>query len=75
MHSCRYFGGTKLGAGGLMRAYNATARECLKAAPRVHRQSKSLYRLILPYKAQGILYSQMEKLGATRSGVRYYGLE
>ena len=69
---CRYFGGTKLGAGGLMRAYGAAARECLRAAPRVHRQAKSLFRLCLPYKTLGSLYSQMEKLGATRSGVRYF---
>lgn len=31
----RYFGGTKLGAGGLVRAYAEAARECLRKAERV----------------------------------------
>ena len=30
----RWFGGIKLGAGGLMRAYGGTAAECLRTAPR-----------------------------------------
>lgn len=33
-HPCRYYGGIKLGAGGLVRAYGGAARECLKAAPK-----------------------------------------
>lgn len=31
----RWYGGIKLGAGGLMRAYGGTAAECLRLAPRV----------------------------------------
>ncbi|MFC3128884.1 YigZ family protein [Coralloluteibacterium stylophorae] len=31
----RWYGGTKLGAGGLARAYGGTAAECLRLAPRI----------------------------------------
>ena len=32
---CRHFGGTKLGTGGLARAYGGAARECLRSAEKV----------------------------------------
>ena len=38
----RWFGGIKLGAGGLVRAYGGTAAECLRTAPR-----RSLHMLIM----------------------------
>ena len=37
----RYYGGTKLGKGGLARAYGAAARECLKAAERIQVRPKA----------------------------------
>lgn len=33
----RYFGGVKLGAGGLVRAYNTAAARCLREAPKVNK--------------------------------------
>jgi hypothetical protein len=33
----RWFGGIKLGAGGLVRAYGGAAAECLRTAPRLER--------------------------------------
>lgn len=32
MRPCRFYGGVKLGAGGLVRAYGGAARDCLRAA-------------------------------------------
>ena len=32
---CRHFGGTKLGTGGLARAYGGAARDCLRSAEKV----------------------------------------
>lgn len=45
---CRYFGGIKLGTGGLVRAYGGVASECLRNAPTIlvkSRVIKSFLRL------------------------------
>ena len=40
VNGLRYFGGTKLGTGGLVRAYGQAARDCLRSAEKIthHRQ-------------------------------------
>ena len=45
----RWFGGTKLGKGGLVRAYGAVAREAVAAAPVVRRLQRTTVTLELPY--------------------------
>lgn len=45
----RYFGGTKLGTGGLVRAYGNAAREALAALPRERRIPKATIGLEFPY--------------------------
>ncbi len=57
--STRYFGGTLLGAGGLVRAYTRSASETLEAAPKVRLIPCSLYKCSFPYgvwaKAENVL--------------------
>lgn len=42
---CRHFGGTKLGTGGLARAYGSAARECLRSAEKVVFQRQATLRM------------------------------
>lgn len=45
----RFFGGTKLGTGGLVRAYSQAVRAVLEQAPMAMREPQARYRLIYPY--------------------------
>ena len=56
----RWFGGTKLGKGGLARAYAGAAREALQALPVVHRVPTVRLTLEIPY----------EKVGAVKRLIR-----
>ena len=47
----RYFGGIKLGAGGLIRAYSSAVSECVKKATIVEEYRYPLYELKLSYEA------------------------
>ena len=51
----RYFGGVKLGTGGLARAYGSAAAEALSAAPRRVVHLGQRWRLVLPYDQQKTL--------------------
>jgi hypothetical protein len=45
VHGRRFYGGVKLGAGGLVRAYGGAARDCLRSAPKQHVTPKLTLRL------------------------------
>ncbi|AFG38890.1 YigZ family protein [Spirochaeta africana] len=60
----RYFGGTKLGTGGLVRAYGDAAREVLAQAPLVRLIPRRILRLLVPYP----LFGGVERVIAEFSG-------
>lgn len=67
----RYFGGIKLGAGGLVRAYGGIAGECLRAAPK--REIVPLVRLQLeaPFELAGQVYGLLERWKLARASETY----
>lgn len=52
----RWYGGVKLGTGGLGRAYRDTARQALDAAPRADRYDYRRFRVSVPFDAFGVAY-------------------
>ncbi len=52
----RWFGGIKLGTGGLSRAYRETAAETLRLAQRLDRYVYTRFRVVVPFDAFGIVY-------------------
>ena len=49
----RYFGGTLLGTGGLVRAYSAAVREGLKQAAVIEKRAGAIYRIQVDYQGLG----------------------
>lgn len=56
----RYFGGIKLGTGGLVRAYGGVTSECLRNAPTCLVKSKVPIGVEVPFDLLGILYHQLQ---------------
>ncbi len=61
----RWFGGTKLGKGGLARAYTAATQAALAALPTQHQLPRRRFRLCVPY----------ERIGAVKRLVRAPAVE
>ncbi|GAB4848773.1 hypothetical protein Ancab_003501 [Ancistrocladus abbreviatus] len=60
----RYFGGIKLGTGGLVRAYGGVASECLRNAPTCLVKSKIRFGVEVSFELLGILYHQLQRFQA-----------
>lgn len=52
----RYYGGVKLGTGGLVRAYGGTAAECLRTAPKCEVRPRLPLRVGVPFEHLSSLY-------------------
>ena len=61
----RYFGGTLLGAGGLVRAYGRAARDAVEAAGVCRYEKMLQMQLRVSYELSGKLGRELEKLGLT----------
>lgn len=59
----RYFGGVKLGAGGLLRAYTDAVAQALLGADKVPRQRLSSLRCCVPYALEGFMRREIHSAG------------
>lgn len=60
----RYFGGVKLGAGGLVRAYTDAVAQALLGATKVPLVRLKTLRCTLPYPLEGMLRREVDRAGA-----------
>ncbi|MDL2269435.1 IMPACT family protein [Desulfosarcina sp. OttesenSCG-928-A07] len=67
----RYFGGIKLGAGGLVRAYGGCVARCLQSATLVRLEVLETIRLKLGFDSIGSLYPVMERFGVEKTEETY----
>lgn len=67
----RWFGGIKLGAGGLVRAYGGCAAECLRTAPQVAIVALVPVCVRCDFAAAAALHSQLAEFEATKRGERF----
>jgi len=76
LHYCavvvtRYFGGTLLGVGGLVRAYSAAAREGLYASGIARAQAMREVRFVIEYPMLGKVQNHLAETGIEVAGVDY----
>jgi putative IMPACT (imprinted ancient) family translation regulator len=64
----RWYGGIKLGAGGLVRAYGGVAAECLRQAERLPLIAEIEWSLACPFDDLGIVHAALQASGAHKSG-------
>lgn len=62
----RWYGGIKLGAGGLVRAYGGSAAECLRSAERRELIAMQMLRISCPFDELGHVHAQLASLEALK---------
>ncbi|KQB60383.1 MULTISPECIES: YigZ family protein [Acidovorax] len=67
----RYFGGVKLGAGGLVRAYTDTIAQALLTAPKVTLQRMRTLQCHVPYALEGLLRREIDAADAELVDVQH----
>ena len=70
----RYFGGVKLGAGGLVRAYTDAVAQALLTAPKITLQRMHTLQCQVPYSLEGLLRREVEAAGAELLQVQHASL-
>lgn len=69
----RWFGGTRLGIGGLVRAYGGCAARCLADAPLVPLRDQAWLRIEAGFEEVGNVHAVLEAFGADKHDERYTG--
>lgn len=67
----RYFGGVKLGAGGLLRAYTDAVAQALLGATKVPLQRLQRLHCLVPYAFEGLVRRELAAVGAVLGEVRH----
>lgn len=67
----RWFGGIKLGAGGLVRAYGGTAAECLRRAERIEIIAQAHGWIQCGFEHLGSVHAQLDHFGARKLNEAY----
>ncbi len=67
----RFFGGIKLGAGGLVRAYGGVATECLKIAETIELVPEICVSVQVSFAAMGAVFSVIEKFNGLRGAENF----
>ncbi|MEJ6021387.1 IMPACT family protein [Ramlibacter sp. PS4R-6] len=67
----RYFGGVKLGAGGLVRAYTDAVAQALLGAGKIPIRQRVALRCAVPYAMEGMVRRELEKAQAVLDGVTH----
>lgn len=70
----RYFGGVKLGAGGLVRAYTDAVAQALLTGEKIPRRTLQTLACCVPYAMEGLLRRELDAAGAQLLEVRHDSL-